>query len=82
MGVTLGSIDRMLAEVDRVLAGPRSMPVGGPVKPVPEANFCWKDSESPIHPGHVRPCGTLLPYGWELTMGLCPPHYLELVVDA
>lgn len=43
MGVTLPSIDRSLAEIDRALAPPFQLPVGGPVVEPFEAQWCWGD---------------------------------------
>lgn len=44
-GVTVPSIDRMLAEINRVLAPPFRLPVGGPVVKPFEAKWCWADWE-------------------------------------
>lgn len=82
MGVTIPSIDRALAQIDRVLAGHTALPVGGPVVPPFEAQWCWADWT----PGSGLPayasaggyyCG-LTPHD-ELA-GLCNVHHAEIAV--
>ncbi len=85
MGVTVPSIDRMLAEIDRALAPPFQLPVGGPVVPPFEAPWCWADwtpgSGLPAYPsagGYY--CGLK---GYDALAGLCGHHYaLKTAPDA
>lgn len=75
MGVTLPSIDRELAQIDRLLAESEfRLPVGGPVGDRPV--YCWAA-------GRVRGygCSTEVE-DWEATIGLCTPHYLEKTLDS
>lgn len=75
MGVTLPSIDAMLAEIDRALSAPLQLPAGGPVTPTGE--WCWADKASTFaYTGTtiIVPCNTL---AGENDIGMCDYHYEE-----
>lgn len=75
MGVTLPSIDAMLAEIDRALTAPLQLPDGGPVATT--GDWCWADKRSTFaYTGTtiIVPCTDL---AGENGIGLCDPHYEE-----
>jgi hypothetical protein len=74
VGVTVPSIDAMLAEIDRALAPPFVLPIGGPVTSLGE--WCWKDKLKffAFHgTTFIVPCGAIS--GGDEMLGLCPAHY-------
>ncbi len=84
MPVTLPSIDRLLAKIDRELAPPFQLPVGGPVVEPFEAPWCWADwTPGSGLPAYASPggyyCGLR---GQEKLAGLCGVHYDLTAPDA
>ena len=80
MGVTLPSIDAMLARIDRALAPPFVLPIGGPV-PVNGA-FCWRDRPSTVrlHGGHMIVCCDVI--AGDNALEMCQPHYDQFMAAA